>query len=140
MSYVSFVLFGVVTIRDRFREENFVTTPARVILFRLQIFLHFNMYVAFSRANQQMYRIFHVVFPQVGKLGHRDAIENTMVGRPADRHYVHRHHVPFFIEPRHFLRSPERADYHLRWQNYRLRVRPAHLNQQHDLYIYCNSS
>lgn len=88
-----------------------------------------------SRADQQTHRILHVVLPQVGEPRHCDAVENAMIRGPADRHDVSRNHVSLVVESRHLLRPSERADYHLRRQDHRLRVRSTDLESIRHLLI-----
>lgn len=76
-----------------------------------------------------MRRILYVVFPQVWKFGHRDAVDDSVVRRPADRQDVGDNDIVLFVEPWESMNFSYRADNDLRRKNQRFRVCPTDLKE-----------
>ena len=69
-----------------------------------------------------------VVLPGLREARDGGAVDDAVVGAPADGQHVRAHHVAGGVEARQLAHASDAADGHLRWQNDGHRVRAADLH------------
>lgn len=74
--------------------------------------------------------LLQMLLPDIGEAGHGDAIDDTMIRRPADAHDVRLDELVLFIEARHCLGASHGADGHLRCHDTRMRVGATNLRKK----------
>lgn len=62
----------------------------------MQIFFLFEIH-------EEHAQIFYIVLHCVGESGHCGAVDDSMIGRPADLHHANWHHIVVVVEARQFL-------------------------------------
>lgn len=74
--------------------------------------------------------LLQILLPDIGEAGHGDAIDDTMIRRPADAHDVRLDELVLLIESRHCLGASHGTDGHLRCHDARMRVCATNLRKR----------
>lgn len=78
--------------------------------------------------------LLQILLPDVGEAGHGHAVDDTMVGGPANAHHVRLHHLVLVVEARHCLGPAHRSDGHLGSHDAGMRVGAANLKRISSIY------